>query len=165
VADTRRGDRAAYAILVGRHAKRIFAICLAVVGNTHDAEDIAQDTLVKGFLQINTLRDEGQFAPWLTRIARNQCMDFLRRVKRGENFLEESRTKSQPHTSEYPELQSALRQLPEEFRLPLLLYYFDGQSIKNVAEPLNITEAGVHTRISRARKELRRILTEQGDKP
>ena len=162
VAESCRGDKAAYAALVGRYAKRVFAICLGILGNAHDAEDIAQDTLVKGFLQIHTLRDLREFSGWLTRIARNGCMDFLRRTKQNDNFLKNTRTVSQPENQQHPELQLALRQLPEELRLPLLLYYFDGQSTKSVAEVLNITEAGVHTRISRARKELRRILTKKG---
>ena len=165
VAESCRGDKSAYAVLVSRHAKRIFAVCFALVGNAFDAEDLAQDTLIKGFLQIHTLRDARVFSNWLTHIARNQCVDFFRRAKRNENIIREMPANDAADPIEHSKLQLALGKLPENLRMPLLLYYFDDRSTKNVAELLNITEAGVRTRISRARKELRRILTKQGDEP
>ena len=59
-------------------------------------------------------------------------------------------------------LEGALARLPEKYRLPLMLYYFDGHSTRNVAKMLDLDPAGVLTRLSRAQRELRRMLQEQG---
>ena len=63
---------------------------------------------------------------------------------------------------EYTRLESALAQLAEKYRLPLMLYYFDGQSTKNIAESLELTVAAAQTRLSRARKKLRQLLSTKG---
>ena len=67
----------------------------------------------------------------------------------------------QPETGDFSELHEALAMLPEEYRTPLMLYYFDGKSAKRLATELEISHAGACTRLSRARKELRRILERQ----
>ncbi|MHC4464510.1 MAG: RNA polymerase sigma factor, partial [Planctomycetota bacterium] len=63
----------------------------------------------------------------------------------------------------YPELEDALARLPRRYRLVLMLYYFDGRSTENIAETLQINEAAVYARMSRARKRLRKLLETQGD--
>ena len=77
----RKGDRSAYAMLVTRHYRLVFAVCLGMLGNIHDAEDIAQDAMLKGFLTIRKLRNGEQFSQWILRIGKNLCIDFLRRKR------------------------------------------------------------------------------------
>lgn len=81
IAASQRGDKSAYALLVKRHYRHVFAVCLGVVANVDDAEDIAQDVMLKGFLKISKLRSSEQFGQWILRIAKNLCIDFLRREK------------------------------------------------------------------------------------
>ncbi|MCX5644342.1 MAG: hypothetical protein NTZ17_06615 [Phycisphaerae bacterium] len=57
------GDRAAYALLVRRHYKSVFLVCFGILGNVHDAEDIAQDAMLRGFEQIGRLRDGSRCPP------------------------------------------------------------------------------------------------------
>lgn len=163
IARSRRGERGAYAVLVTRHSRRVFAICLAVLGNIHDAEDAAQDTLFKGFAELSKLRNDGRFSAWIGRIARNVCIDVLRRRRGKDASLGEHVVSEQRADSECPDLQAAIIQLPEEYRVALMHYYFDGQSAKSVAETLGISEGAVYTRLSRARQGLRKLLAEQGD--
>lgn len=68
----------AYAELVERHYSKVFLVCLGVLGNVHDAEDVAQDAVIAGFEKIGQLRDGGQFGPWIARIARNLSVNFVR---------------------------------------------------------------------------------------
>ncbi len=66
----RTGDRKAYAVLVKKYYRQVFLICMGILGNVHDAEDIAQDAMLKGFMEIKRLRDGSRFCPWVVKIAR-----------------------------------------------------------------------------------------------
>ncbi|MHC4621784.1 MAG: RNA polymerase sigma factor [Planctomycetota bacterium] len=162
VEQCRRGDKSAYAGLVKAYTGRVFAICLGLLGNRHDAEDIAQQALLKGFAEIGELRDGDRFGAWIGRIARNLCIDLMRRRERKQNALGRRTTMVDSDKEEYLRLQAALGRLPQEYRVVLMLYYFDGQSTKNIAETLEISEMAVHTRLSRARKRLRKLLETEG---
>jgi len=155
------GDAVAYATLVRRHSAHVFAVCLGILGNVGDAEDLTQETLVRAFNKIQSLRDSQQFSAWTSQIARNLCRDFLRSRKLHRKLLEENRERIVRSRADYPELREALERLPEEHRLPLMLYYFDGQKTESIAEALNLSRAGACTRLCRARKALRKRLEEQ----
>ncbi|MBW8035835.1 MAG: sigma-70 family RNA polymerase sigma factor [Planctomycetes bacterium] len=160
----RKGDKNAYAQLVDLYARRVFGVCLGVLGNVHDAEDAAQDALIAGFTRIGGLKKRDQFAAWITSIARNQCLDLIRRKKLTRKKLADKKEQmpSDTRDSEYRQLEKAISLLPEKYRTPLVLYYFQDQSAEKVANVLNITPAGVLTRLSRSRKKLRKLLSKEG---
>jgi len=161
-----RGDRTAYAVLVRRHYNRTFLVCLGVLGHVHDAEDVAQDTMIKGFERIRQLRTGSQFGAWVGAIAKNLSINLLRKRKMTERALnaEESlrRREGRPACED---LREAVARLPWDLRLPLVMYYFDGQNVKTVAEKLEISTSGVYQRLRTAIQELHEILTTQGDTP
>jgi RNA polymerase sigma-70 factor (ECF subfamily) len=157
----RGGETKAYEVLVRRHTARIFALCLGILGNVSDSEDVAQETLVKALNKIQTLQDRSQFSGWISQIARNLCLDLLRSRKRHRELLNQNRDMIHPKTGDYSKLREALEELPEEHRLPLMLFYFDGQNTENLARALNLSRSGACTRLSRARKALRRKLTSE----
>jgi RNA polymerase sigma-70 factor (ECF subfamily) len=158
----RVGDRTAYELLVKRHYKRIFLICLGILGNVHDAEDIAQDTVLKGYVRIKTLRDSSQFLPWLVKIAKHRCINFIRRKGRTKKFVEKAMQPNQSEPDNY-NLQLAIERLPREIRLPLVMYYFDGQSVKTVAQRLDMSSSSVYLKLRTAITELHNLLAKQGD--
>ena len=165
VESCRTADESAYTELVKAYSGRVFAICLGMLGNIHDAEDIAQQTLLKGFANIKQLRNGEQFGAWISRIAKNLCIDFIRRQKHRQSSLaKRAKADRSNNAREYPELKNALTKLSEEYRLALMLYYFDGRNTKAIAEALMISEAAAQTRLSRARKQLRKLLETKGDK-
>jgi len=154
-----KGDREAYAALVRRHASRVYAVCLAMLHDPDDSQDMAQETLIKGMTRIRTLRDGTQYAAWITRIAQNLCKDHRRTwSRRRQLLLEQNQTVSSHAEYTSPDLSRALAELPEKYRIPLLLYYFDGQSSESLARTLNLSRAGASTRLVRARRALRRLL-------
>ncbi|HUW17871.1 MAG TPA: RNA polymerase sigma factor [Sedimentisphaerales bacterium] len=165
VAACRNGDKSAYADLVRAYSARVFAICLGTLVNAHDAEDVAQQALFKGFTDIKKLRDGERFGVWLCQIARNLCIDFVRKKHRRRDGLSRPipPDKSEGKDRE-EELEAALARLAEDYRIALLLYYFDGRTTRHMAETLGISEAAVHTRLSRARKKLRQLLEREGDR-
>ena len=165
VASCREGNTLAYAGLVKSYSRHVFAICFGMLGNSHDAEDVAQQVLITGFMDITRLRNSDQFGPWIGQIAKNKCVDFIRNQQRQrhyQNSLAEQLPTSSREPKEYPELQTALKKLPEEYRIVLMLYYFDGQNVENISKTLETSIEAVHTRMSRARKQLRELLSTKG---
>ncbi|MBA7543273.1 ECF RNA polymerase sigma factor SigW [subsurface metagenome] len=154
-------DKTAYAVLVERHYRHVFAMCLGVLGNLHDAEDIAQEAMLKGLLKINKLEKAEQFESWILQIARNLCIDFLRRRKRTKVFGIKQPTQSSQRTGKNHDLQHAIRRLPQELRVPLTMFYFDGKNAKTIAEKLDISHSGACQKIRTARKRLHEMLTER----
>ena len=160
-----RGDRDAYARLIKAHYGRIFGICLGTLVSVHDAEDAAQDTVVRAFERIHNLRDGDQFGAWIGRIAKNLCIDYVRRRKRGKEMLAKQAAETNPATvSNNHDLEGVIRQLPAEWRTPLVMYYFDGRSAKNIAETLGISHSNVCRRLRQGRKELHKHLSGPGEK-
>lgn len=191
------GDRTAYAGLVRRHYGHVFLVCLGVLGNVHDAEDVAQDAMIKGFEQIRQLREGDQFAGWIVAIARNLSINHLRKRKTTEKALTGrseglsaarvegilpsgvadvpsairrrdafvTRGQDARDTSAFEDLEQAVARLPWDLRLPLVMYYFDGQDVKTVARRLEISPSGVYAKLRTAIQELHQMLTAQGDTP
>ncbi len=173
-----QGDRKAYAVLVQRHYKPVFLVGLGVLGNVHDAEDVAQDAMIKGFEHLSQLREGSQFGGWIVAIARNLSINLLRKRKQAgcaphtndrqraqEMVCDAHPTSDERAESGYEDLQQAVARLPWDLRLPLVMYYYDGQDVKAVAEKLAISTSGVYVKLRTAIKELHEILTAQGDTP
>jgi RNA polymerase sigma factor (sigma-70 family) len=160
----REGDLSSYGWLIERYSRAVFGICLGLLSNISDAEDLCQEAMVKGMLEIRHLRSGDRFKPWIFRIARNLCIDTLRRRKLGQQILTKVQVEQElekPEKTEFFMLEKAIRLLPEKFRLPLMLYYFQDLDSQAVAETMGISPAGVNSRLSRARKMLREILERQ----
>ena len=161
-----RGDRTAYAVLVRRHYNQTFLVCLGVLGHIHDAEDVAQDAMIKGFERIRQLRTGSQFGAWVGAIAKNLSINLLRKRRAAENALDAGQSLRSPvGPSPREDLQEAVAQLPWDLRLPLVMYYYDGQNVKTVAEKLEISTSGVYQKLRTAIRELHEILITQGDTP
>lgn len=165
VASCQKGDKGAYAGLVKAHSGRVFAICLAMLGDRHDAEDTAQQTLLRGFMQIGNLRNSDRFAAWIAQIARNLCLDVIRKRKTQVAPVRVSGDCATHDCEEHRRLEAALAELSPDYRMPLLLFYFNGHSTKSIAETLDISQAAVQTRLTRARRKLRDLLVSEGLEP
>jgi len=157
-----QGDTSAYTGLVQRHYRHIFALCLGLLANVHDAEDVAQDTMLKGLQSIRRLARPGQFEPWILRIAKNLCVDLLRRRKRIKVHVAELEAVQTPDPAAGPDLEQALRRLPQELRLPLTLFYFEHKDAGSIAKQLDISPSLTYDRLRAARRELHKLLTERG---
>ena len=136
---------------------RLFRIAQAMLWRYADSADAVQEAVFKGWLKKGGLRDEAYFETWLIRILINECKDALRRRKRdavkiGEEAAEDERMCENLH------LRMALKALPEQYRLPLLLHHMEGYPVSAVAAMLGLRAAQVNSRLHRARKELRMLL-------
>ena len=124
--------------------------------------DAIQEAIVKAFQKVDTLRQDKYAKTWLMRILINECYSLLRRESRYVS-MEEMRELSIGEAEEkkdYSDLYSAVRSLKEELRIPVILYYGEDFSIREIAQILEITEGAVQKRLFRARMQLRDRLTQ-----
>jgi RNA polymerase sigma-70 factor (ECF subfamily) len=153
-----QGDRTAYAELVKRHAGHAYAICLAIVGIVPDAQDLAQEALVKGFVELDSLKNHERFGAWIAAIAGNLSRNFIRRRANHERLLAMQTDCGHEDSDRLSDLRRMLWRLPENYRIPLMLYFFDGRTTESIAATLDISPGAVYTRLRRARDELRSLL-------
>jgi RNA polymerase sigma-70 factor (ECF subfamily) len=168
------GRATAYEQLVRRWAARVLAVCHARVGRADAAEDLAQETLVRGWRALNTLEDAARFGPWLCGIATRACLDWLKSPKRGETTLSALDRDGRPFDAaganhdgatdaerrdEVRSLLHEVERLPEAYRQVLMLFYYDDLSYRDIAAALDVSAATVNARLTKARAMLRTRLT------
>ena len=156
------GDKQAYTELIRRYYASVYLLCAGLLGNPSDAEDVAQEVFLKGYLKIRTLRRPDHFEGWIRRIARNECVNYLRRKKRTpggfeirEELIAAAGTAPDPP---HEELRQAVAALPCDLRTPLLLYYFDGRKVDHVAEMLGVSRVSIYRKLKEAIGRLGTIL-------
>jgi RNA polymerase sigma-70 factor (ECF subfamily) len=110
----------------------------------------------------STLARPERFEPWILRIAKNLCLDVLRRRKRAKRLPVEPEPTTGGPSRENHDLEGAIRRLPQELRLPLVLFYFENRDIGGIAGTLGISQSLVYERLRGAREELHRLLIERG---
>lgn len=154
---------------ISDNLRRIFLQIYRVVGNVDDAQDLTQEAFIKALQHREQLKDMEKAAHWLSRIASNTAIDFLRRHGRVsfadiENLPEPMRsTEASPEqqvlrTEHQTYLADGLRLLTGRERMALLLRDVDGLPAEEVARQLNCTKATVRSHIANARIKLRRYL-------
>ncbi len=167
----RAGDRQAFARLVAATQNTVTSIALAITRDVGHSEDIAQEAYLKVWSRLGSLRQPNSFMPWLRQITRNLARDHLRKVKvrpgdepgaDGSGDLAEQVSATQPdgeaallEAEQTAMIRRALDALPDDSREVLTLYYREGESSRQVAELLGLSDAAVRKRLSRARASLR----------
>ncbi len=142
-----------------------FRVACGVLRNTADAEDVAQEALLRAYRRFDRLRDRGRFRAWLVRITYRLALDRLRSSKRREqrhtfwsqpaHQLRAATTEELAASNEFQaHLDRALEELPEKLRLVLLLAAMEGHTIDEIAAMLGIPAGTVKSRIFFARKQL-----------
>lgn len=146
--------------LVARYGQAVFRLAYARTGNRQDAEDVTQDTFLRLVDRAPRFRDEEHCRAWLLRVAANRAADLTRAARRrGEQPLENAEQIAAP-AEEEPLALSAVLALPEEYRVPVHLFYYEELPVARIAEILHLRQGTVRTRLSRARGMLRDMLKE-----
>jgi RNA polymerase sigma-70 factor (ECF subfamily) len=150
---------------------RVFGLCLRLLGGTVLAEDAAQDAFVRAYRALDRYDPAQPFVAWVIGIARNHCIDLLRRRRHGELRFGDEAAELAAAESESTEgidalmitergakVRAAIAALPEKYRLPILLAYYDDASYDEIAEAVGLSRNHVGVLLLRGRQALRKAL-------
>ena len=170
----RRGSHEAYGRIVRACQNTVTAIALAITGDVQASEDIAQEAFLSAWQQLDRLRNSASFLPWLRQITRNLARDWLRaqaqRPLSGEAAEIAIGMAADPSPEPADRLlrgeaeaaaEDIISALPEDSREVLLLFYREGQSSRQVAALLGLSDEAVRKRLSRARASVREDLLQR----
>ena len=157
--------------LVELYYQPLYCYAFRLTGAAADAEDLTQEAFCKAQLSRNQLRDESKAKAWLFRILRNLYLHRLR-SERGHGERINVDPDALPDESvrvlenvDVESLQRLLSELPEVFRTPLILYYFEDFSYRDIAEQMELPIGTVMSRLARAKAHLRIRLDQTGNEP
>ncbi len=168
VTRSRTGDHAAFAALIKTHQAMIHALTYRMTGSAADSQDLAQETFVRAYQQLDSYQGTAKFSSWLYRIAINACLDWRRRERRrAELHTDWSRAQADEGcagsgaTSDEAsrEVQAALMKLPEKQRAAIALTVYNGKNHAEAAAILGCSETTVSWRIFSARRKLKKLLS------
>ncbi len=175
------GDMAAFEQLISNYQMKIYHIAYHMLSNEQDAEDAAQEAMIKAYRYLGSFKEESGFYTWIYRITHNICLDMLRRRKRSlthetdlvkkdqdgqEAELQIVDAKPQPEEQlmrqqVQNEMQNAIAELKENYRVVLVMRDIEGMSYDDIAAVLEISAGTVKSRLNRARENLRKIVVKK----
>lgn len=182
VREAQKGDHPAFETLIRRYSERAFRAAYRVVHDTHQAEDIVQEALIKAYRGLRKFEARSSFYTWLYRIVVNLALDRRRREKRAPSLewddavAKEIDPRAVTPVEDNPELSSrraeirrlvarGVQELPEGQREVLLLREVEGLSYEEIAQTMAISKGTVMSRLHYARKKLINFLQAAGIKP
>jgi RNA polymerase sigma-70 factor (ECF subfamily) len=171
-----QGDAGAFERIYRLHSRRVYALCLRMVGNTAEAEDLTQDAFLQLFRKIGTFRGESAFSTWLHRLAVNVVLMKLRKKTLPETSLEESTDPEDESGGPRREigapdllltgsidrvhLQRAIEQLPPGYRQVFVLHDVQGFEHNEIARLMECSIGNSKSQLHKARMRLRELLQE-----
>ncbi|MDR6726475.1 RNA polymerase sigma-70 factor (ECF subfamily) [Paenibacillus amylolyticus] len=149
------GDRDAFISLIREIENSLYNTAKSMLRKEEDVADAIQETILKAYKSMHTLREAQYFRTWMFRILINECNTMLSRRSLSTSYAEVPEA-HQRRSSPYDEvdMREAVDRLEESKRMVIVLHYFEDLTLRQVADALNISESAVKMRLSRARQEL-----------
>ncbi len=145
--------------IIRRYHTSLFRLAFSYIKNREDAEDIVQEAFLKLYTSSIIFPAEENIKAWLIRVTINLCKDMLRSSKR----------RTTEPVSDIPcedkgqyELLDSIRSMQPQYASVIYLFYYEDYSVKEIAKLQGISDSAVTTRLSRARKQLKKMLTKEG---
>jgi RNA polymerase sigma-70 factor (ECF subfamily) len=172
----RRGDRQAFAALVRATQRQVYGLCLRLLSNEAEASEVAQESFLRAYQHLGRFDAERPFDLWVLSIARNLCLDILRRRTRvqSENLDElsevlpssaDSQEDAAIQRQERLSLEQAMATLSADDREVLALYYVQKRTTKEIAQVMGVAPGTIMARLFRAREKLRQRMQSREEAP
>lgn len=167
------GDTRAFEEIIERYKHMVYTLALKVVKNREDAEEVAQDVFLKGFMALKTFKGDAKFSTWLYKIAYNRSLDYVKKQKRtlettaidiskdynpaglesALDYLEASERKVM--------IREAIDELAPEDGVLVTLYYFEAMSLKEISKVTGVSANNAKVRLFRSRARLAELLKDK----
>lgn len=163
------GDKNAFSEIVARYKKLIYSVVYNMTPDKQEVNDIAQEVFIRIYKSLDRYNPEYKFSTWAVKIATNLCLDMLRKKKVNSVSLEEIvGASSNVDTPEVyyiknersRQIRKAIDELPEKYRIPIILFHQNGLSYEEITKVLNEPMTIVKNRLYRARLMLREKLAD-----
>jgi RNA polymerase sigma-70 factor (ECF subfamily) len=170
------GDAGAFEQIYRLHSRRVYALCLRMVSNPAEAEDLTQEAFLQLFRKIATFRGESAFSTWLHRLAVNVVLMKLRKKKLTETSLEETNDPEEESSGPRKEygaedllltgsidrvhLERAIAELPPGYKQVFVLHDIQGYEHNEIADLMNCSIGNSKSQLHKARMRLRELLQE-----
>ncbi len=182
VAQVLKGEKTAFGDLIRRYEKQVYSFAYNLTNNKDDAQDFAQEAFIKIYKNLHKYDKSKPFFPWMYKVATNVCYSKLKQIKPKvsevslEKVIEFSplipdRATSPEEYSQTREIQrlvnQAIAELPEKYRVPLVLKYLEDMSYKEISENMEIPVSTIETRLYRGRALLQKrlaVVLERGER-
>ena len=166
---TLAGDLDAFGELIQLYQSSVVNVCYRVLGNRHDAEDLAQEAFIRAYKHLASYDQERPFGPWMRTLAANLCYNKLKRVEVAQVLLEDERDIESKNPIINPEnaleisqenraLYRAIWDLPHSQRIALELRHFQGLSYQEMADAMKLPLNTVRSHLYRGRQKLAELL-------
>lgn len=169
IARAQRGDEEAFSALFEAHKRRVYSLCLRMIGNPTEAEDLTQEAFLQLFRKISTFRGESAFSTWLHRLAVNVVLMRLRKKGLNQISLDETEnSQGDPIKRDYGDddrrlvgsvdrigLKRAIADLPPGYRTVFILHDVEGYEHNEIAEIMNCSVGNSKSQLHKARLKLR----------
>ena len=167
---TLQGDTNAFGELVDRYQNFVFTVAIRIVKISEEAEEVAQDSFIKAFDSLSTFRGDSKFSTWLYRIVYHKSLDRVKKNNRHRTYEinEEITDDSLDHIENGLEfmlseertkmIKECIDLLPPEDAAIISLYYFEEQTVKEIAKVTDLTEDNIKIKLYRSRKKLFSLL-------
>lgn len=164
VEKAKNGDSEAFYELMEQNKLKMYKTARAILKNEDDICDAIQEALISAYTNLNKLNEAKYFSTWIIRILINKCYDIISKNKKIENCVDISEIQDIKSYDEYESdsiVNKVLNIIEEDLKVIVILYYYDGFSVKEISKIINIPEGTVKSRLSRARDKLYNLLKEE----
>jgi RNA polymerase sigma factor (sigma-70 family) len=170
---SKEGNPKAQYQLYKLYSKAMFNICIRMLNNREEAEDLLQESFTDAFMKLGTFRYESSFGTWMKRIVINKCINSIQK-KKVDLVLFEQQVEAQDHeeTIDYSRIEMdvrkihhAMEELPDGYRVIFSLYAMEGYDHTEIAQILGISESTSKSQYLRAKQKIRDIIDKNHERP
>lgn len=153
----KNGDKNQFTLIIEKYKKMIISLCYSYTQDYGEAEDLSQEVFISFYKSLSNFRGDSKISTYLYRITVNKCITYKKKrsVKMIFSGLFTHGKEEEISIIDRNQVRDAIRELPEELKTPIILYYYTGLSYKEISEILDISERAVEGRIYRGKSKLK----------